>query len=104
MGVHVGLPNETIRFNTLYNYEDETSFKLIAASRGMNSLTHEFYSLDQMECVKVSAVLGSTHQCIIKILLSECEVETFRRLQYYSRLNESYDGFGARKTLNVTFH
>ena len=55
---------------------------------------HEFYSKDGIECIKVEFLLGSNHNCVIEVILSECYVKSHRRISYYTTLNEKYEGFG----------
>ena len=55
---------------------------------------HEFYSKDGIECIKVEFLLGSNHNCVIEVILSECYVKSHKRISYYTTLNEKYEGFG----------
>ena len=55
---------------------------------------HEFYSKDGIECINVEFLLGSNHNCVIELILSECYVESLKRISYYTTLDEKYEGFG----------
>ena len=43
--------------------------------------------------IKIEFLLGSSHNCMIEIIVSECIIDSYKRISYYSSLEEKHDGF-----------
>ena len=94
VGVHVGSLNESVTFDEMYQQNDGLKYKHLTGKYMMNAVMYEFYSSDGIDCIKVEFLLGSRHNCIIDMILSECRVESFKRLNYYTTLEDKFGEFG----------
>ena len=93
-GISVGSTSQNAAFSNLYYCTGNENCKYLQAERMGATLVSEFTTSNKMQCIKVTMILGSTHKCVIQILLSECKVQTSTRIEYYNRLNDKYNGFG----------
>ena len=87
--------NETLSFDKLYQQDISQHYKFLSGEDETEAVLHEFYSNDGLECIKIEFLLGSSHNCMIEIILSECIIDSYKRISYYSSLEEKYDGSGS---------
>ena len=90
----MGSLKENITFDTGYQSDFTPNYRYLTGKNVMGAVMHEFYSKDGIECIKVEFLLGSNHNCVIELILSECYVESLKRISYYTPLDEKYEGFG----------
>ena len=71
------------------------NYKFWSGKDEAEAVFHEFYSDNGLESKNIEFLLGSSHNCMIEIILSECIIDSYKRISYYTSLEEKYDGFGS---------
>ena len=84
--------NETPTFDKLYQQDISQNYKFLSGEDETEAVLHEFYSNDGLECIKIEFLLGSNHNCMIEIILSECVIDSYKRISYYTSLRKSMMG------------
>ena len=97
----MGLLKEDLTFDSIYQQSESPKYKYLTGENVMEAVMYEFYSNDGMECIKIEFLLGSDHNCIIDVILSECHVDSIKRVTYYTSLEEKFGEFGSPKGENI---